>query len=227
MMLARTRLGLVALVALVGLGLLFVWRSTPHVPSSAASEVIAVVSPEGDIAPDPPAGAGDDQLPRSPAGEGCLDPLALEGGSMDLCWQAQREGRDDDPKRDFYTLRFYGTFVADEWAVLRAHLVSPDGARIEEQSPTGEVEGPCGVLAPGGFAGSSGQDARDRCGLLLGGMSGDTTRSSAEWTCQDCGASGATVRDIELRQLVSVPEGQRPSWELFADAGSRAVRPGD
>jgi hypothetical protein len=221
MMPARTRLGLVALVALVGLGLLFVWRSMPHIPAGAASKVIAVVSPEGDVTPDAAGGSGDDQLPRSPAGQGCLDQLTTPGGSMDLCWQAQREGRDDDPERDFYTFRFYGTFVAGEWAVLRAHVGSPDGARIEEQSPTGKVEGPCGVLAPGGFVGSSGQDARDRCGLLLGGMAdGDATRSSAEWTCQDGCGGDAIDRQIELRQLVSVPEGQRPSWELFADAGS-------
>jgi len=217
----RTRLGLVAAAAFVGLGLLFLWRSLPHVPADAASEVIAVVTPEGDIEADASSGASVDQIPRSPAGEACLDRLTLPGGSMDLCWIAQRDGEDDDPTRDFYAFRFYGTFNAGEWAVVRAHVISPDGARIEEQFPSGEVDGPCEVIAPGGFAGSSGQDASSRCGLLLGGMAdGDATRSSATWTCQDCSGSAAIERAIELRQRVSVPEGQRPSWELFADAGS-------
>ena len=141
---------------------------------------------------------------------------------MSLCWEVVREGADTDPAHDYYRLRVHGTFQAPDWAVVRAGIVDPTGdLRIVEHWPSDDSEGPCAMIAPGGLPGSSGEGATDRCTLLLGaGLAGQGTRSSATWVCDGCDRSTPTERAIELRQLVSVPEGARPSWELFADLGS-------
>jgi hypothetical protein len=220
----RTRLGLVVVVALVGLGLFWSWRSLPHVPRNAATAPIATVAPVGAVATDAPSGASATELPTTPSGEGCLDKLTFTDASMSLCWQVLREGKDSDPAQDAYSLRVYGTFQAAQWAVVRAHVVAPaEGATIIAHWPAGDMTTACQALAPGGFGGSvsprPGQ--ADPCALLLGpAVGGDPTRSSVSWTCNACDRSATTDRPIELRQVVSVPEGVVPTWELFAAAGS-------
>lgn len=229
---ARTRLGLVAVAALIGLGLLFAWRAMPHIPSDAASTAVGTVAPQGSIAPDGPATSpaspgsaspsASATTPISPSGEGCLDRITDRGGWMDLCWTVERRAGDADAALDYYTLDVQGTFVAARWAVVRARIVEPVGeAKLVTFSPAGPADGVCGVVIPNGPAGASGQGA-DRCTLILGGLAGGPkTRTSAEWTCADCGPATEQIeRTIELSQVVSVPAGQRPSWELYGDVGS-------
>ena len=139
---------------------------------------------------------------------------------MSLCWDAYRDPHDADPAKDYYRLSVRATFGGEtgsgaRWAILRARLVGSPADGVFETWPDGRYDGPCRQV-----------DARTMfesvpetvCGRTVGTTEAPWTQR-ATWTCPGCFIPDHADRALTLRQLVAVPEGTVPSWELFADLG--------
>jgi hypothetical protein len=145
----RRRLGvtIVAILAVLLVGAIAANGWVPTIPVAASSNLVARAVLTGEIAPDATGGADPDDLPRSPAGQECLDSIDRAAGPMSLCWEAWRDPRDGDPTQDYYRLRVYGTFGGEtgtgvRWAVVRARLVGKPSNDVFDTWPQGTFEGP-------------------------------------------------------------------------------------
>jgi hypothetical protein len=224
---AITAVAAVAALALVAAGVWAAGRLNVAVPADAASTVLTRTVMTGPVTPDAIDGEDTDLLPRSPAGQQCLDQIERAAGPMYLCWEAYRDPADGDPHKDYYRLRVYGSFGGEtgtgvRWVIVKARLIGEPADQVFQTWPDGTFEGPCEAVIVGEAAGISETTTRETlCGRTTavktpgaGGWSLGVT-----WTCQTCLFADHDTRAIALYEFVGVPEGTVPAWEISADLG--------
>ena len=217
--------GLAVLILAVGVGLVIAMRP-PEIPPSAASQPVSRAELTGPVTPDAtdaPVPTGDvepgDVDPSSPAGAGCLDDLRWGDGWAYLCWAGSRYLAETDPEKDYYVLKFHGSFERLRWLVIRAQLVHAPGNGVFEGWPESTIAGEC-RQEPVIVSGLPGPLHDDVCGRTEGSTDFSTWTHSVTWTCEQCILPDASTRAITLYNFVGIPEGTRPVWDLFADAGT-------
>jgi hypothetical protein len=223
--LRRLILGLLVVVtALVVAVIALRWE--PRVPQYAGTTLRAVATLTDEPGPDPPESVDPATLTPFPAAGECLERIVADGGYLDLCWSAQREMNDADPRQDYYHLEVYGTFgpgtaASPRWAVVRLRLPEAPASRVFEGWPTGAYEGDCaereitGIMLPV----SPPVHVRTLCGQTVGDMDPANWTHTVTWTCNGCLLPDARDRAIALYSGIAVPQGTLPSWQLHADIG--------
>ena len=218
-------IAVLTLALVVGAGAAVALRP-PSIPAGAASQPVGRAVLEGPVTPDPTAGPeptgdiepGDVEAP-SPAGFGCVGDITRGSGSAHLCWEASRFLLELDPDKDYYVLKFHGSFVGLRWLIARARLVGTPGDGAFDGWPASTFEGACRE-EPVDVGGLTRPMADDVCGRTEGVTDHATWTHSVTWTCEQCLVLDADYRAVSLYTFVGVPEGQVPSWDLFLDAGT-------
>jgi hypothetical protein len=219
-----------AVVVLIAFAVSGVWaasRLNVEVPVDAPATVMARTVMTGPVTPDATDGEDTALLVPSPYGQVCLDRIERAAGPLDLCWEVTREPADADPRKDYYRLRVYGSFGGGSgsgvrWVVVKARLVGEPMDQVFVTWPTGTYEGSCEQVMVGEAGGLSGQPmAETVCGRTSGietpGAGGWSLRVT--WTCEGCLFASHDTRSIGLYELVGVPEGMVPAWDISADLG--------
>jgi hypothetical protein len=195
---------------------------TPTVPADAGTVVLARATLSGDALPDPGPDADLEQVPRTPAGQQCLDRISHPTGWMDMCWDAYRTP-DGDAAKDYYILRVHGTLSGSgtgvRWSTVRAMLVGKWGQPADGVFwgwPDGTFEGPCGQaqallrLGVSAFATICGRTT----GTFVSGWGHQVT-----WVCVGCLIADHSDREVVLYESIGVAEGTVPAWDIGADFG--------
>ena len=220
---ARWAVAIVAVIAVVGLAGATVARGwTPSVPDSSAIPLVARTVLQGEIAPDVTDDVDPDAIALSPIGQECLDRIERPAGYLDLCWEAYKDSHDADALQDYYRLRAYGTFGGESgtgvrWAVVRAHLVGEPSNDVFEAWPDGVFDGSCKQVDV-----SLGPDPvmpETLCGRTTGATATDDWSQTFTWTCVGCLIPDHANWSVALHELVAVPAGTIPTWEIYADIG--------
>jgi hypothetical protein len=188
---------------------LLIDRLPPRIPTTAAAT--------------PVARATLGEVPQGGFGVACLDRLTWGSGWADLCWQASREPQEADPEKDYYLLRFYGSFEGLRWLVVHSDLVGEPGDGVFDGWPTGTFTGPCQDVPVDMMVPLQPIGTETLCGHLTAGPDagpGSSWSQRVTWTCERCLLSDDATRPISLYTEVGVPEGSLPVWDLFADGGS-------
>ena len=213
-------LGMVAVVLAVVAG-----QWTPTIPADAPSTVVATTDLHGPISPDvTDATAGQTPTPNAQA---CLPSIDRPAGSMSLCYEAVRVA-DADATSDYYWLRVYGTFGADQgsgvrWATVRARLLGTPANQVFTGSPVGDYRGVCPPEDPRPGTGEPVIDAENSlCGATRtqGGDGPEPWSHQVAWSCIGCLIPDHADREIWLTEMVAVQPGTLPQWEILADLGS-------
>lgn len=223
------RNGLLGVVAVVGIALIVVaviasqWA--PTIPPDAASTVVATTDLSGPISPD----LTDDTIEETPTpnAQACLPSIDRAAGPMSLCYAAVRVA-DSDPESDYYQLRVYGTFGGEtgsgvRWAVVRARLLGTPANDVFTAAPDGDYVGVCPMEEP--LAGTDpapveAENTRCRATRTRAGDGPEPWSHQVAWTCTGCLIPDHSDRSIWLTEMVSVPGGTLPAWEILADLGS-------
>jgi hypothetical protein len=214
---------LVVIAILAVAGSVVASRWTPTVPVGAASMVLARATLSGDVLPDPGPEADLEQVPRTPAGQECLDRISHPAGWLDLCWEAYRTP-DGDPAKDYYILRVYGSLSGSgtgvRWSTVRADLVGQWGQPADGVFfgwPDGTFEGPCQeVQLPLWVGFTNGSD--DVCGRTTGAFVSGWGHQ-VTWLCVGCMFADRSNRAVIMYEEVAVVEGGVPAWDIGADFG--------
>lgn len=192
----------------------------PTIPEGAAAAILATATGSGPIDPDIPPDGEPADGPSSPSGTGCLDDLARGEGWAHLCWSVDRDPTDADPDRDYYVLRFHGSFQGLRWLVLRADLVGPPRDDVYSMWPEQNVHGACQEI-PVGLGPMAGSAATETlCGRTEPTFDGGRWLQSVTWTCEQCLLPTGDTKAIALMAWVAVPAGTIAEWDLLADAGT-------
>jgi hypothetical protein len=219
-------IGIVAVIAIVGgIVAVLVGNWAPTIPADAASTVVATTSLSGPVPPDAADDAAD-QIP-SPVAQECLPSIDRPAGPMSLCYEAIRIA-DADPQSDYYRLRVYGTFGGDtgsgvRWAVVRARLLGAPDNQVFNAEPDGDFEGVCPMEDPLPGSGEPVDVAENtlcRATRTRAGDGPEPWSHQVAWTCTGCLIPDHWDRDIWLTEMVAVPAGTLPQWEILADLGS-------
>ena len=224
----RLTVGLAAVVAIVAVavGGLEIAVGSPTIPAGSAATAIAVVKNNSTVAsiPDPadPASGGGPLVRRA-----CLDRIARDNGSLDLCWTIGRMTNETDPAHDDYILRVVGTLHGGaapggvRWAIVRA---GPDAAgapfQIVDAWPgTSVYDGACREVSMAlGFYGA---ETDTVCGRTVGEVDPSSPQTTGlNWTCARCLLPMSGDQPVLLVVRVAVDEGKTPIWDLYADLGS-------
>lgn len=216
----------VAVLVITGAAALIALRP-PSIPAAAASQPVGRAVLAGTVNPDPteaPESTGDiepgDQEAPSPAGAGCVPDISIGAAWAHLCWDGSRYLAELDPQKDYYLLRFHGSFQGLRWLVIRARLEgAPAPGAIFEGWPQSAFTGDCRKETV--HVGPRTQPAEDEiCGRTEGVSDQGTWTHSVTWTCEQCLVLDEDTRAISLHLFLGMPEGVVPSWDLFADAGT-------
>jgi hypothetical protein len=221
------RLGIVlALVVAVAAIAVVLNAIPPSIDSSAASNPITRTVLTGPISPDVTEGSiptGDvspgDLKPASPAGGECLDRIVRGGGWLDLCWQAGRQGNDADPVRDSYLLQVYGSYERVRWVVVGSRLLIDPGDNVFDAWPSGTYDGACRQEQVPMLVPLTALSTEIVCGHTEGRIDFADWSHRVTWRCEGCLLPDATTRGFGLYNIVGVPAGTVPSWDLYAEAG--------
>ncbi len=214
---------IVTFLAVIALGGATVWTGwTPTIPDGAGSTIVANVALTGEIAPDVTDDVDPETIPRSPSGSACLDPIERPAGTMKLCWDAYRDPHDGDPDQDYYHLRISSTFGGEagtgaRWAVIGARLVGTPSNQVFETWPAGVLDGPCRQVDVAMSLGRT--EGETVCGRTTATADTADWSQRVAWTCTGCLVADHADRALTLRQVVAVPEGTVPGWEITADLG--------
>lgn len=195
---------------------------TPTVPADAAGVVVARAMLSGDVLPDSGPDADLEQVPRTPAGQECLDRISHPTGWLDLCWEAYRTP-DGDPAKDYYILRVHGTLSGKgtgvRWSTVRADLVGQWGQPADGVFfgwPDGLFEGPCSEFrAPSDYGVAVWETICGRTNAEPFGSWGH----EVTWVCVGCLIPDRSNRSVVLYESVGVAEGTVPAWDISADFG--------
>lgn len=194
-------IGAIAVVAAAALFLAAIW--TPNVPVDAASATLAQTS--------------------SNASNECLDRVERAAGWLDLCWAVVRSA-DNDPGKDYYTLRVYGTASGSgtgiRWSKVRADLVGQPSDRVFGGWPNGTFDGRCAATVVGGPIPEITAQLAEICGHTVGTEADGKWSQSATWTCVGCVEADHSDHAVILYEWVGVDEGTIPAWSIGADFGA-------
>jgi hypothetical protein len=225
----RTRwprlLAIAAIVVVAVIAVAWLLAPAPSVPPNAGV-LLATTSVQGPVLPDASEGA---ELPTTPKGQECVASLQRSAGRLDLCWAVTRVGNDADAESDYYTIRVYGTAVADgtglRWtsATVRAAAASAPMSLLGSWPSDGTVGDPCAQVVPDLFGYPGDLPPETICPNTTGSSRGDAVANGPEqsvvWTCVRCLLPTHDDRSVILYQFVSVPEGRVPAWDVYGDLG--------
>ena len=223
------RNGLLGVVAVIGIALVVLAvaasRWTPTVPADAASTVVATTALTGPVSADVTDDAMD-EIP-TPNAQACLPSIDRAAGPMSLCYEAVRVA-DADPDTDYYQLRVHGTFGGEtgsgvRWAVVRARLLGTPANDVFTAEPDGDYVGVCPVEDPLSGSGEPVAETENTLCRATRTQAGDGPEPWSHhvaWTCTGCLIPDHSDRSIWLTEMVSVPRGTLPTWEILADLGS-------
>jgi len=197
---------LVAVFVLTAGALLFD-RLPPGIPAGAATDM-------------PITRATLDAGPQGGFAGKCLGRWGWGSGWADLCWQASREPQEADSEKDYYLLRFYGSFGGVRWLVLRSDFDGVPAGGAFDAWPTGRYEGECRDQPVHLMPFVQDLTADTICGRTDGDADHARWTQQATWTCERCLLPDDSTRAISLYNEVAVPEGAVPAWDLFAQGGS-------
>jgi len=223
------RNGLLGVVAVIGIAVVVVAvaasRWAPTIPADAASTVVATTGLTGPISPD----VTDDTMGQDPTpnAQECLPSIDRPAGPMSLCYEAVRLA-DADALADYYRLRVHGTFGGDtgsgvRWAVVRARLLGSPSNDVFTAEPDGDYEGVCPREDPLPGSGEPVDETENTLCRATRTQAGDGPEPwshQVAWTCTGCLIPDHWDRDIWLTEMVAVPAGTLPTWEILADLGS-------
>jgi hypothetical protein len=193
-------------------------RLSIAVPSDAAAVPMARAVLEGPVGSLPPGPA----LPSlgMVSGGTCLARISREGGWLDLCWEGYFWGRQSDGRTDYYLLRMYGSHQGWRWMSLRSQVIGGSQDGIFDVWPSGIYEGDCrqepvSLMVPMGNLTTD-----DVCGRTEGHEDASGWSGALTWTCAACLVPDGLARGVSMYEVIGVPAGTVPSWDLFASGGS-------
>jgi hypothetical protein len=130
---------------------------------------------------------------------------------------------DGSPEQDYYELRVYGTFDGEggsgvRWTVVRAKLLGEPSQGAVRGWPDGTYDGPCQPQTVHLALTDAGTEML--CGLTTGDLRTSDWSYTVGWTCVGCVVPDRASRALSLYELLAVPEGTIPNWELYADVGT-------
>ena len=129
-------------------------RWVPAVPVGVEGARIGTATVEGFNPPDPSDWFPQIEIPRTPAGDGCFDPVVRRTGRLEVCWEAYRDNREHLPGADYYQFRLTATLHAtapSTWVVISIEAIGDD--RTRRAGPGRRHPPPSGdPPAPGAFA---------------------------------------------------------------------------
>ncbi|MEA2673461.1 MAG: hypothetical protein QOI92_653 [Chloroflexota bacterium] len=214
---SRRQLTVVGAIVVLLVGALAI-RLYIAVPSDAATVPVAravLEAPVGSLPPGP-------TLPSlgMVSGGTCLPRISREGGWLDLCWEGYFWGRQSDGRTDYYLLRMYGSHQGWRWVSLRSQVIGGPEDGIFDVWPNGIYEGECrqepvSLIVPMGNL-----TAEDVCGRTEGREDPSGWSAALTWTCQACLVPDDSMRAVSMYEVIGVPAGTVPSWDLFASGGS-------
>jgi hypothetical protein len=184
-------------------GALLYDRLPPSIPAGAAATPVAHVAPGAEDA----------------SSEACLDRLGWGSGWADLCWQAYRITSEADDEKDYYTVRFYGSYAGVRWLVARIKLDGQPAGGAFIGWPIGTYQGAC-VEAPVDDLPAMPAEQQTVCGRTDSMTHVPEWFHELTWRCERCLLPDATTRGVFLLNTVGVTEGTIPSWDLYAEGGS-------
>jgi hypothetical protein len=179
---------------------------TPPIPEGAASANITQATTDGR--------------------QDCLERITNETGWLDLCWALDQES-DDDPVKDYYVLRVYGTVDGEgsgiRWWRIRTN-VDPQGAQVADSVfdgwPSGIYEGECREQEVALMGLPNDPGLARVCGRTVGEYIG-ALNYQVTWNCVGClfGAD-RSAHEAVLYFTVGVPEREKPIFNIGADFGA-------
>lgn len=160
----------------------------------------------------------------SPTGQACLPRIERDAGWADVCWAAYRLAADADASKDYYLLRMYGSFQSTSalgvrWLVVEARLDGEPGDNVFDGWPDGTIEGPCRSLEAHLLVPLGAASREEVCGRTTGGLSLEPWGWRSTWTCDPCIPFDSTTRGLGMVNVIGVPQGTIPVWDLYADFG--------
>ena len=215
---------LVLVVVIAAIAVTLSWIR-PSIDAEAASDPIARTVLTGQVSPDvtegpiPSGVAPDDLTPASPFGGECLDRITRGSGWIDVCWQASRFGDEVDPARDYYRLRLYGSYEGVRWMAVGSRLLVDPGGNVFDAWPDGTYEGACRQEQVHLLVPLTALATEYICGHTEGRIDYADWSHRVTWRCEGCLLPDSTTHGFGLYNVVGVPAGTIPSWDLFADAG--------
>lgn len=201
----------------------------PAVAVGIQGAPIGTATVEGFNPPDPSDWFPQIEVWRTPAGDGCFDPVVRPAGRIEVCWEAYRDNREHLPGADYYQFRLTAMLHAtapSTWVVISIEAIGDDRTRVERIWPSGVLDGPCGSTAVDGMDfltnGEMTHDVADdlACGRTTAARADGNQRHEVIWTCVACGADQAAGRQIAIRHLVATSERNVPHWQVYAELGS-------
>ena len=202
---------LALVVVIMAIAVALNWMQ-PSIDAAAASEPVARTVLTGDAEPG-------DLTPTTPNGGECLDRIMRGDGYLDLCWQASRFGNEMDPAKDYYLLRLYGSYESVRWMVVGSRLLVDPGGNVVDAWPDGTYEGACRQERVHMLVPLTALATEYVCGYTVGRIDVEDWSHRVTWRCEGCLLPDATTRGFGLYNVVGVPVGTIPTWDLFADAG--------
>ncbi len=200
----------------------------PTVPVGVQGQLLGTATVEGFDPPDPSDWFPQIEVPRTPAGSGCFDPVVRPAGRLDICWEAYRDNREHLPGADYYQFRLVAALHAtgpSSWATVWITPIGGERTSVRQLSPSGVLDGPCrsasvqgmNFLTNGNMTNDVASDFA--CGRTTAARADAWGRHWVIWTCAACGADEPSGRQIAIRQLTGSSEGDVPSWQIFAELG--------
>lgn len=200
----------------------------PTVPDGVQGQLLGTASVEGFNPPDPSDWFPQVVVPRTPAGNGCFDPVIRPAGRLEVCWEAYRDNREHLPGADYYQFRLVATLHAtgpSSWVTISIAPIGGERTSVRQLWPSGVLDGPCRSAAVEGMNFLTNGDMTNdvatdfACGRTIAARADAWQRHWVVWTCAACGADQASGRQIAIRQLTGTAEGSVPSWQIHAELG--------
>ena len=197
---------LVAVFVLVA-GALVYDRLPPTVPAAAGSTAVAHATPNADAS----------------LASDCMD--AIDGAAVSppswahLCWQAYRLTNEADAEKDYYVLRFFGSFECFRWLRLRTDLAGEPAGGAYDAWPRGTFDGDCREVTVDLMPVTDPLPPEEVCGRTASAFDSHGWTHQVTWTCERCLLPDSSTRAISLYDAVGVPQGTVPTWDLFTAAG--------
>jgi hypothetical protein len=207
-----------AAIAILAATAIFVVARRPSIPADAAATRMAQATLSEILVTDP--SSVPQPVPPQRHGGACLPRIQRGAGWLDLCWEATQIVPDEDPSKDYYQLRMYGSHGGLRWVVLRSQLVGTPGDNVYDIWPDGIYQGACRLEQVSMLVPLDPVSPGDICGRTEAHLDFEHWSHDLVWTCEGCLVPEADTKGISLYAVIGTPEGTLPSWDLFADAGS-------